>query len=293
MAQAAPQAPDKNLPREKFRWRTQKHLHQMAQLLAVFCAASTRGQIHDLRVLSRRLRAALSVLQRLSLHVPLDEQRKALRQLTKRLGPVRSLDVSLQLLKSRLKQSPLRKVADLSPVLKVLKKRREKALKALEKYRCSPPYSVLWNFCMNKEILSALDLTNFSELLELRLGKATLRLLKAYEKYDLDPRMSRLHRLRIQLKKWRYLSEIRSDCIGPHVPETMDRAKEVQDQLGRLHDLEVLRDELRTRGMTRAIQRNSLIRELKTFDEIFKSEITEGAKNFRQAGGAQLLQIIS
>lgn len=70
--------------------------------------------------------------------------------------------------------------------------------------------------------------------------QATDRARRALADYQAEPCLAKLHRLRIQLKKLRYHLEIEQALTGR--PQTsLPVLKGLQDEVGILHDLEVLK----------------------------------------------------
>src|SRR5262245_53967973 len=86
---------------------------------------TSRGKIHDLRVLTRRLRAFCGVLTQVKKTRPLSRFEKSLRKFTRILGPVRSYDVSYAKLKKKLYPAD-QKSHPLDFVLVRLNRRRKK-----------------------------------------------------------------------------------------------------------------------------------------------------------------------
>jgi hypothetical protein len=57
----------------------------------------------------------------------------------------------------------------------------------------------------------------------------------------LDPaEMKALHDLRIASKRLRYVLEVTGDLFGPYADEAREKAKDLQDLLGEIHDCDVL-----------------------------------------------------
>jgi len=67
----------------------------------------------------------------------------------------------------------------------------------------------------------------------------------AWERYIDDPaRIAELHQMRIAAKRLRYTMELFAPFYGPGFAAAIDRVKNVQEQLGRIHDADVLVPEL-------------------------------------------------
>jgi len=81
--------------------------NQLAQLRARLKDLNKKSsieEIHQLRVLTRRTRATCQALQSIQANSPVRDLIGKLRQLTRVLGPIRALDVSLEDLKTLSKQ---------------------------------------------------------------------------------------------------------------------------------------------------------------------------------------------
>jgi CHAD domain-containing protein len=83
-------------------------------------------ELHDMRVASRRLRAAISLFRE---HLPqrVLQLRPGLRRIGSALGEIRDLDVQIDELRSWAAPRPLEEPASLAPVLGILEGQREKA----------------------------------------------------------------------------------------------------------------------------------------------------------------------
>jgi CHAD domain-containing protein len=217
------------------------------QLDAARASASDQGPdgIHDLRVSTRRLRAALDLWRECAPGKRLDRCRKALRNLGRRLGAVREADVNRRELSELARKRPEDAVAiefvSASEARRQKQRARvlEKALARtdlpdlsrqirgeLEKARDSRVESIPPAFVARREL--AHRVPPLEELLEGALSR---------------PSATALHRFRIELKKLRYSVELCAPAYdGRRVPHLLGWLKQLQDVLGAAQDARVLHD---------------------------------------------------
>lgn len=199
--------------------------------------------VHDTRVASRRLDAALSMW---GPYLPGPRRRlagRSLRDLRRSLGKTRDLEVHHQLLAGLISSTggkgnnALRRLARrlyrrmerarLRAAGRVGRKRRRQLVRRLE--RGSEPLVLARG---ENPILRALEQVNTCRDDALALLDPALR--------DGDEDQ-RLHRARIEVKKWRYGLE----CLRVVVPDRfltpIDPLREIQERLGEIHDLVTLR----------------------------------------------------
>lgn len=205
--------------------------------------------VHDLRVLTRRLRADLWIARHLSSTGPLDEVRRLLRRLGRRLGERRVLDVAMaDAAAYGLDGAPLAERHALAGAAVARRLKPETRNEAVDLLR---------------RVARAVDRDDDDRLAD---GIAR-RAEKLREALAAAPRgKAELHELRIEAKKARYVLE----ALG----RDSDFLKELQRRLGRAHDLEMLqtllgpdeaagRDEERERAAARRIMSRVVRRALK------------------------------
>jgi len=222
---------------------------------------------HDLRVATRRLRAALELWLATSPEKKLDRCRKTLRRLGRRLGSLRETDVNLSQLSELREKNPADAVAVEFALAAETRRRRQRA-RSLDKELRRIDLADLAKE-VRSEIADALDSkaegiplgTVARRELDERLPRVASLLGRAL----LHPTPRGLHLLRIELKKFRYSAEL---CVpaydGRRVPHLVNRLKKLQDALGLVQDanalhlrLAELRANLRRDGLP-AIERSLL-----------------------------------
>jgi CHAD domain-containing protein len=227
--------------------------------------------VHSTRVASRRLRELLPVLE-----LDADTTRKLgrlLRNVTRRLGVVRELDVLMLMLQeldghSRYSSTALTEVgatvADartaarqrlvrILPLARMekLASRLERAARHLERddqhghARRAPGLEHAWVWA-----------------LEARVARRATRVRSAIEAAGAVYVPQRLHDVRIALKKLRYGAELLAEARCRRATADIAAFKDAQDVLGRLHDLEMLAERGRHAQMSLSPPRLSAWREL-------------------------------
>ena len=204
--------------------------------------------VHQTRVASRRLRELLPVLQL--------EGRAAgklshqLRKVTRRLGSVREADVMLLLIaelheSGRFPESALRQVRDAA------RNERDEARAEIPGKSAAESFARL----VRKLDRAARKLEGTEDAqtrrawrwaLDARVSRRALALRQAIDKAGSVYLSDRLHATRITLKKLRYALELDVEARGLKSTDELRTLKRMQDVLGRLHDMQVLVDHVRS-----------------------------------------------
>jgi len=207
-------------------------------------AASDAVAIHDLRVASRRLTAAIRTWRL----VPTPARRaacRALRRLRRRLGNARELEVHIELLEARL---PARKTvtrAAAAALLLRLKgrlarrrraacrraspKRIKRLLRLLEAVAAGLPAGLLRDPGAVEEALAV----------EREAGVTARDSVRQAAESEDD---TSLHEARIEVKKWRYTIECLEDALPGRSSQGVRPLRRIQEALGDIHDRIVLRE---------------------------------------------------
>lgn len=210
--------------------------------------------IHQARVATRRVRAALPIVTRGSRRRKL---KKSFTRLTRGLGSVREVDVAvltldelatdasvpregLEQLRAILQQERQHLYADMAAIVehvnldRLQRKTMAAVERALEDDREQPD---------PKRLKSVIK----------RAGKRALDLQAAIENAGNIYLADRLHQVRIAIKKLRYVLEIARELSRSRASARIRMLKNVQDLLGHMHDLEVLITRIRAlQGSDRA-----------------------------------------
>jgi triphosphatase len=229
----------------------QKRLSRFARTLDGFAKGDGQA-LHRARVASRRLRELLPVLQ-LDSHVAAEIGRR-LRKVTQRIGPSRELDV-LVLQLDELQQSGRYDAESLSRVAAAISTQRAAARDHL---LAKLPVADLRRVASKLDKIAdqlATDKTEGGSRTATRgwrwaggarLGRRSSALREAVEEAGAMYLPERLHAVRIAVKKLRYAVELEAEVssagkLTPHL-RTLKRN---QERLGRLHDRQVLIEQVR------------------------------------------------
>lgn len=212
--------------------------------------------VHQARVASRRLREALPVVGVSADAEALDRAERRVRRLTRALGPVRELDVTLVLLQ----EFEGRKTVSAKAIDRVRQAivterdmRRQEMLNEITPSRLDKLRKRLVEVAVPETppIVLQDGQAEAARQAAIRAVKLRTSIERAGGIYLPD----RLHRVRIAAKKLRYALEIQRELAGSRSMSRLNRLKHQQDLLGRIHDIEVLID--RTRGVQASLASSS------------------------------------
>lgn len=202
--------------------------------------------VHQSRVASRRLREAVPVLTTGLKGTKAKKARGKIRRLTRALGTVRELDVSLQILDELVARNTLPRQALEDVRLHVTAARdgrRDVMLKRVGQVNLDK---------LDRRLAGVADVIDrtpseaWRDALGSRLVKRSKALGAAIAAAGHVYAADHLHRVRIAAKKLRYALEIAADT-GIKAADPLVRAvKRAQETLGRLHDLQVLQSHIMT-----------------------------------------------
>jgi len=209
-----------------------------------------RRALHRTRVASRRLRELLPILQ-------LDNQLtrklgRRLRDVTRRLGIVRELDVLLLVLED-LRESGRYSEGAVAPVMRAIAVEHEDARKRLRAKLSTTELRKLAGKLDDVSVRLEAAGSTFDRrhekawrwALEARIASRAERLDRAMRAAGAVYLPERLHAVRIAVKKFRYALELRARAADTKGDADLRALKRAQDALGRMHDLQVLIDRVR------------------------------------------------
>ncbi len=205
--------------------------------------------LHDMRVATRRMRAALRVFAPYLDQDVMKPVERGLRRTGRKLGSVRDLDVFHEKTQRYLDALPMAPRGELDPLLEVWRRRYEKARADLLSYLDGPRYA---HFVTDMTALldhperAALPVVaDDGEARPHRVAHVLPAILydrvAAVLAYDdvihgqATP-LVRFHRLRIAGKAMRYTFEFFEEVLGPEAKPLIKATKEMQDHLGDLQD---------------------------------------------------------
>ncbi len=209
-----------------------RHLPQAIQ-------GNDRG-VHQARVTTRRLREAVPVLATGLKGSKAGKARRKIRRLTRALGTVRELDVTLLLLDelARSPHVPRTAVEDVrARVIAERDERRKVMLERLERVNAAKLDKRLES--VGAAIQEATG-EPWRKALAARLLGRVRRLSEAMDAAGHMYAPERLHAVRIAAKKLRYGLELAADSGVSDAAAHVRTIKRAQDMLGKLHDLQVL-----------------------------------------------------
>ena len=238
-------------------WR--KRLNELNSVWPDFIGGRTGG-LHKTRVASRRIREALPVVAAGASPAKVKKLGKKMRALTRSLGPIRELDVELDILDDKTKtdgvpgraiemvrrdvaarRQALREelaegapVGDLKKLLRKLERVAEKAVKG--KGRRVGEFEAVWR-----------------GVLATRLMRRAKGVAAALDSAGAVYAPERLHDVRISTKKLRYALEIARDAGVPAALPLVSILRRHQERLGHLHDLQMLLKDVREAGASPAV----------------------------------------
>jgi CHAD domain-containing protein len=203
--------------------------------------------VHRTRVASRRLRELLPVLQ-------LDRENAAklshqLRKVTRRLGPVREADVMLLLI-AELHESGRFHTPTLRLVQDAVRARRHKMLEKLpDKASTTSLRRLERKLGRAAEYLKGAEDADTRRAwrwaLDARVSRRAVALMKAIDDAGSVYLPDRVHAVRISLKKLRYGLELDTEARGQKPTADLRTLRRMQELLGRVHDRQVIVDQVR------------------------------------------------
>jgi CHAD domain-containing protein len=225
------------------------HFKRMVQHEPGTRAGDDIEELHDMRVATRRMRAALRVFGEYLDMSAMKPFAKDLQRAGRALGAVRDLDVLQQKTLCYVAALPPQRANELEPLFAVIQAEHQKARQALLDFLDSPRYERFkkrFSKFLKKPGAAAVPV--FTEQGETRpqrirhvvpvVIQRRLAAVRAYEGYleGPDVPLERLHRLRIAFKSLRYTLEFFREVLGPDTRHLIEELKQVQDHLGDLQD---------------------------------------------------------
>ncbi len=215
-------------------------------------------ELHDMRVATRRMRAAFRVFGDYLDKKHLKPIRKGAERTCSKLGSVRDLDVFWEKTRRYLDELPPERQGDLIPLREAWEAEREQAREDLLAYLDGDRYIAFKE--RSAELMRKPDgwglpaLTKKGEAVPHRLRQVVpmevyerMAGVLAYDEWVTKPDISlkRLHRLRIAGKRLRYTLEFFEEVLAPQTGDLIKQMKRLQDHLGDLQDAVVASELLR------------------------------------------------
>jgi CHAD domain-containing protein len=228
-------------------------LRALADSLPAVLDADPEG-VHKARVASRRVREALPVVLAQAPARRSSRLRRSFRRVTRALGPLREIDVSLQLL-DEVTREDARVATALGGLHHLLEKergvRRQEMLTRLDQIDFESLVGRIERL-MDERADESDEARALSAAIEGTLGLRIARRVRALEiavgsagsLYAVEA----LHEVRIAVKKLRYVLELARDMRAFRSRRALTVLRAAQEALGRLHDEQVLADWIRRAG---------------------------------------------
>ena len=217
----------------------QRRTRELKRHLPSALAGDDHG-VHQARVATRRLREAVPVLATGLKHSKASKAGRKIRRLTRALGGVRELDVTLRLLDELALAGDVPRTAIEDVRAHVVGERDRRRVVMLERMARVNVDKLSRRLATVADALEASADESWRDVLATRLVKRARALGSAMDEAGQLYVPERLHGVRIAAKKLRYALELAADggaaAARPHVRTI----KRVQDLLGRLHDLQIL-----------------------------------------------------
>jgi len=259
---------------------------RLISLLTAMPAAQSGDEtsVHQARVASRRLRGALPMLNTSADAGALDRVDRRVRRITRALGPVRELDVSLLLLaelegRGAAPAAAIGRVRDAVTAERL--KRRRDMLDEITPSRLDKLRKRLVDVAAPETPAQAPG--NAVADAAAQAGKRARRLRAAIERAGGIYLAERLHRVRIEAKKLRYALEIQRELTRSRSRLYLNRLKVQQDLLGRMHDLEILIDRTRRVQASLPARNRRGMAELDALIRVLEDECREGHAAYMRA----------
>ncbi len=203
-------------------------------------------ELHDMRVATRRMRAAFEVFRDAFEAKAVKRHLKGLRATGRALGRVRDLDVFIEKAQQYLETQPQEQRSGLEPLLALWENDREVDREKMVAYLNSETYANFKHSFLKfvstpgagakpvSEISPSLVRHILPVLIYTRLAAV-----RAYGSILDSATIEQLHSLRIELKKLRYTLEFFREVLGEEAKELIEEIKGLQDHLGDLNDANV------------------------------------------------------
>jgi CHAD domain-containing protein len=232
-------------------------LFQFAQMLAH--ESGTRlgadiEELHDMRVATRRMRAAFEVFGDAYEPKVMKTLLKGLRATGRALGHPRDMDVFMEKAHLYLNGLPEDQQTGLDPLLAAWEQERQSARQEMVAYLDSPAYAEFverFNHFAQTRGEGALSVSvelpvpnRLREVVPV-LIYSRMATVRAFEPLLRNARIEQLHALRIEFKKLRYAVEYFREVLGPEARSVIEVIKKLQDHLGELNDANVATQLLR------------------------------------------------
>jgi CHAD domain-containing protein/inorganic triphosphatase YgiF len=224
------------------------HLQSMLEHERGTRAGENIEELHDMRVATRRMRAAFRVFGPYFKAQAIRPYLSGLRRAARALGGVRDLDVFMEKASAYLERLPPEQAHDLDPLIGVWEAQRDQARVRMAAYLDSAKYQ---DFVQAFQVF----VESPGSGLRTRTEVPPVPILVAHVAPELiyarwagvqafgplleGAPIALLHALRIECKRLRYALEFFREVLGPDAKMVIEEVVRLQDHLGDLHDADV------------------------------------------------------
>ncbi|MCZ7542085.1 MAG: CHAD domain-containing protein [Anaerolineae bacterium] len=198
--------------------------------------------LHDMRVATRRMRAAFRVFGGFYKDRLLKRYLAGLRATGRALGDVRDLDVFMEKVGHYQDALPEAERGGMEPLLEAWQGRRAKARARMLRHLDSPDFGIFvadFGEFLTTPGAGAQDEAALVRHVVPRLVYEGLEAVRRYETILDTAPIETLHALRIDFKRFRYTLEFFEEVLGPEARDVINEVKVMQDHLGDLNDADV------------------------------------------------------
>jgi CHAD domain-containing protein len=202
-------------------------------------AAALRGEVeplHQMRVSSRRLRAAVEVFAGVMHGARVNVYRRDLRWVGQVAGAVRDCDMTAELIRQQSVLIETAMAAELEPVYQRLLAMRETARTGLASMTRSRRYRMLGERLDHPLLRRVVPETTVGEYAPRLIAPIAQKTRKAGKKVAVEAPPEAFHTLRKRIKRLRYAFEMLSAAGGDYHRHAIERLEEMQELLGQHHD---------------------------------------------------------
>lgn len=224
------------------------HFDQLLANQAGTIEGSDPECLHDMRVATRRLRAALRDFEPAFEQDRLDPLVKDVRWLAQLLGRIRDLDVFIAWLQRYEQEAPSSQRPFVRRIIEDRQTARVRERAALLSGIASERYEQFTRaFSQFVRASAARTQCGQQPLIDMATSKLErqLRRVRRIGKRVNSKRLKRLHELRIECKRLRYTAESLSTLYPGGLNSLIKRTGKIQDALGRVHDTSIYRQFLK------------------------------------------------
>lgn len=210
--------------------------------LAEQVAAAQNGDVepvHQVRVASRRLRAAIRLFSPYIQSIKPRDIEERLKWIGAQAGAVRELDMLERLSRKTVKKLDPAIVKDLDPMWEEFRDRRKEAAENLNRALNSLRYKALAKRLSGRIEITAEGDVAFASVAPKLISPMLKSAIKAGEKLGEDPPPDQLHKLRKRSKNARYTLEMMMGLGGKDLRQVLKRLEDLQEVLGDYHDAAV------------------------------------------------------